>query len=660
MQKTDLLINNFNGGEVTAKLDSRSDLQKYASACRVMENFIPYVEGGAQARPGLYFVAEIKDSTKKARLFSFQFSTVQAYIILAEEGSFRFFKDDGQIITAPNTPYEIASPYAEDDLPLIKTTQSADILYMAHRGYVIKKLSRTGHTAWTVTDFAGAPFAGAGNYPGAIAFFEQRFMAGGTINNPLDIWGSVSADFEDFTEDPADDSAAIHYSLMSDKVDAVNWMIGEEYLMIGTAGGVWRLGASTTNDPLTGSNVVAKRQLANGVKDMDAEMVNDAILYVQRGGTTVRKATWVWEKDKYDAMDVTRIAKHITKGATAVESGIVDMDYQSEPFSILWSVRADGTLLGMVYEPNENIYPWFRVTTDGEFESVATITAEGEEDQVWVIVKRTIGGVTKRYVEYFKPQDYFAVYKDAFFVDSGLTWEGDAAIEVTAISQAAQCVVTTTNALADGNKVKFYNTGTWLDNNICVVSDRAAGSFKIKDLTGTSYINSTAFPAYPPTTGSGTVKQVAMTLSGLSHLEGKSVAILTDQGKHPARTVASGAITLFYYANKVTVGLPYNYNLQPMKFEAGTAEGTSRGRKKKIYALSAAFYQSAGVKWGPNADNLRDVPFGTGDQPTLFTGDKETDFDADYETGASVYIQGSSPLPCTVLSIAPKMVMTDG
>src|SRR5450759_2799992 len=265
------------------------------------------------------------------RLFSFQFSTVQAYIILAEEGSFRFFKDDGQITVAyaawgtgnsyvvgnlvtesgsyyrcmvdhtagtfatdlaavkwettsgaTDLAYGIPNAYAEADLPLIKTTQSADILYMAHREHNIKKLSRTGHTAWTVTEFTGAGFAGAGDHPGAIAFFEQRFMVGGTINNPLDVWGSVSADFEDFTEDPADDSAAIHYSLMSDKVDAVNWMIGEEYLMLGTAGGVWRLGASTTDDPLTGSNVIAKRQLANGVKDMDAEMVNDAILYVQR------------------------------------------------------------------------------------------------------------------------------------------------------------------------------------------------------------------------------------------------------------------------------------------------------------------------------------------------------------------------------------------
>ena len=121
-----------------------------------MENFIPLVEGGAQARPGLYYVAELKDSTKKARLVPFQFSTVQPYVVCVEEGVFRFFKDNAQIVSAPSTPYEIANPYLEADIPNLKITQSADILYLASRNHNIKKLSRTAHTTWTLTDFVSA------------------------------------------------------------------------------------------------------------------------------------------------------------------------------------------------------------------------------------------------------------------------------------------------------------------------------------------------------------------------------------------------------------------------------------------------------------------------------------------------------------------------
>ncbi|MDD2657195.1 MAG: ubiquitin-activating E1 FCCH domain-containing protein [Candidatus Pacebacteria bacterium] len=861
MPKTVPLICSFNGGEISSRLDARSDLQKYLSSCRVLENFIPLVEGGAQARPGLYYVAEIKDSSKSARLFPFQFSTVKAYIVLAEDGYFRFFTNSAQIVTAPATPYEISNPYDEADLPNIKITQSADILYLAHRDYPLQKLSRTSDATWTLTDFvpatggtltitgasqaatcvitatgedsdfpasgdiiyitgcggmteindlfftaalvelmpnqvdrdfsaasawanvdlnaynetgdlsltadaaaqyctcpvlsapttagkryrvtfdaanivstwelksfdgtqtigtviargeqsfdflastaggfrlvAGAinsngdfdnfsltelgtfqlsginsttysaytsggtaqkcQFGTTGNNPGAIAFFEQRFMAGGTENDPLDVYGSASADFENFIQDPADASSAVQYSLLSDKVDSVNWMIGEEYLMIGTAAGVWRLGASSASDPLTIDNVVAKRQLSTGVKDMDAEMVQDSILYVQRGGTTVRKAAWQWEKDKYVGLDVTRIAKHITKGSTRALSGIVDMDYQSEPMSILWAVRKDGILLGMVYEPEENLYPWFRVTTDGDFESVAAVTNADNEDQVWVIVKRTIGGATKRYVEYFKPHEFFNVYEDAFFVDSGLTWDGGAAKTITGITNANPPVVTATaHGFTDGDEVRITGVlGMTEVNqglvNAYTVANKTTNTFEL------SGIDSSAWGSY---TSGGSAQVVSKSLSGLSHLAGETVAVHTNEGKHPNIVVSSGgSISLTHYANVVTAGLPYNYNLQPMKIEPGIPEGTSRGRKKKIISLSAAFHESAGVKWGPDADHLTDVPFGTGGAPVLFTGDKETDFDGDYETDASIYIQGSSPLPCTVLSITPNMETTGG
>lgn len=861
MAQVDPIINNFNGGELSPKLDARLDLQKYQTGCRILENFIPLVEGGAQARPGLYFVAEIKDSTKKARLFPFQFSTVKAYIILAEEGFFSFFTNSAQIITAPATPYELANSYLEADLPNIKITQSADILYLAHRDYNIRKLSRTGDTAWTLTDFVSgtsdaltitgasqanpcvitalgsyadfpeagdtlfitditgmvelndnfytaalielmpnqvdrdfsgasawanvdiatynetgdlsltataaaqyctcpvlsAPttigkkyrvtftagnlissweiqsfdgtqvigtvavngeqsfdftatttggyrmvavdddssgdfddysltelgqfqlsginsttytaytsggtaqktqFGATGDNPAAISFFEQRFMAGGTDNNPLDIYGSASGDFENFKQDATDASSALQYSLLSDKVDAIRWLIGDEYLMIGTQGGLWRLGASSKSDPLTQDNVVAKRQVSTGCLDMDAEMVSDAVIFVQKGGMTVRKTEWSFERDKYTAQDITRIAKHIAKGASLATSGIVDMDYQSEPFPILWAVRADGVLLGMVYEPVENVLAWFRVVTDGEFESVAVISADEEEDQVWAIVKRTIGGATKRYVEYFKPHEFFGEYEDAFFVDSGLTWDGGAAVDITNITQANPAVVSAAgHAFTDGMTVRITDVEGMTEVNqglthAYTVANAVAGvTFELSGITSAGW---TAYDS------GGSVQRVTNTVSGLTHLNAKEVAVLTNLGKHIACTVAAGAITLTFYANVITVGLPYDYNLYPMKIEPGSQTGTSRGKKKKIHALSCAFYESGGAKWGPDADHLIDVPFGIGGAPTLFTGDKVTDFDMDYDTGASVYLQGSSPLPLTVLSVSPEMVVTDG
>ena len=95
----DNITQSFNAGEWSPKLDGRSDLEKYYSACRILQNMYPTRYGPAERRPGLQFVAEVKDSSKVTRLLPFKFSTVQAYILEPGDQYLRFFKDRGQIIT---------------------------------------------------------------------------------------------------------------------------------------------------------------------------------------------------------------------------------------------------------------------------------------------------------------------------------------------------------------------------------------------------------------------------------------------------------------------------------------------------------------------------------------------------------------------------------
>ena len=123
------------------------------------------------------------------------------------------------------------------------------------------------------------------------------------------------------------------------------------------------------------------------------------------------------------------------------------MDYQSEPDSILWATRADGVLLGMTYERGQDVVGWFRCVTDGEFESVAVIPGDGE-DEIWVSVKRVINGETKRFIEYFSSRDFGSLREDAFFVDSGLTYDtGTAASTFSGLDHLAGAVV---DVCADG------------------------------------------------------------------------------------------------------------------------------------------------------------------------------------------------------------------
>ncbi len=741
------LINNFNGGELSPKIDSRVDFAKYASGCRILENMIPLIEGGAMRRAGLYYVASTKTAGEKSRLVSFHFSTTQAYIIEIGKQYMRFYKDRGQIVVAyaawqtstayvpgnlvtnggnyyrcivahtsgtfatdlaadkwtatagaADLAYEIPTTYTESEVYELKVVQSADTMYIVHPNHPPAKLTRTAHTSWTLEDisFTANPFTGAGKYPAAVAFFEQRLVFAGSDDDPQTLWASGTANFENFTQDPDDDSTAFEYSLYSDKVDRIRWLMSADILLAGTTGGVWKIWSGSASEPIGISNVSAKRQFAIGMKDMDAEMLHDAVLAVQRGGTRVRHVAYDYYTDRYVGTDLTRAAQHIALGKSRALSGINDMDYQTEPMQILWAVRADGQLLAMTYDIQEKIFGWFRIVTGkrsavptidtiesvveaddvttitltrttnaaasddvwDEIESVTVLTVDDNEDEVWVQVKRTINGSVVRYIEYFKPHEIFGQIADAFFVDSGLAWEGEGAQAIEGITAANPPVVTITgHTFTDGDKVRIYGVEGMTEVNCGLtsaytVANAGANTFELSGIDGSAWSTYTA--------GTGYAIQVAQTVTGLSHLEGKQVAVHTDIGVHPQETVASGAITLAWYANKIHVGIPYDSILEPMLIEPGSREGTSKGRKKKVIAISASFYQSYGCKWGPDEDTLQSIPFGTGSAPELFTGDKDYDFDGDFNTRTRLVIKQDLPLPMTVLSIAPKVEVADG
>jgi hypothetical protein len=298
---------------------------------------------------------------------------------------------------------------------------------------VLSGINSTAYGAWASGGVVQETMFGTtDNNPSCGTFFEERLVLGGSNDNPQTFALSVSADYEDFTLG-ADADDAMEYTLASDKVDRINWMVGYDYLMIGTVGGLWKVGATTASEPMTPTNVTAKRQATIGVKNISPEVVSDALLWVTRAGTGVRQFVYAFEVDKWIVPDMTRIAGHIAIGSSATNTGIEQLAFQRDPLPILWAIRADGQLLGMTYEIQEKIYGWFRIVTDGEFESVAVISEEDQEDQIWVIVNRTIDGNTARYVEYFKPIEFFGVIEDAFFVHSGLTWDGSAVSTLTGL-----------------------------------------------------------------------------------------------------------------------------------------------------------------------------------------------------------------------------------
>ena len=151
---------NFTAGELSPRLLGREDISRYAAGVSELQNFLVMPHGGADRRPGSHYVAPVKNAAKRVRLVEFEFSVTQAYILEFGDLYIRFYKDNGQIESSPGVPYEIASEFPEADLMELQYAQTADVMYIAHKNHWPRKLTRTGHTAWTITEptFTDGPY----------------------------------------------------------------------------------------------------------------------------------------------------------------------------------------------------------------------------------------------------------------------------------------------------------------------------------------------------------------------------------------------------------------------------------------------------------------------------------------------------------------------
>ena len=437
MARAAAAFSNFTAGELSPRLDGRTDLKKYFNGCKELTNMIVHPHGSAARRPGTKFAMDTKFMDEPSRLIPFEFNTEQAYIIEMGNNYMRFYKDNAIIVESSSTPitaitkanpgvvtanghnlsngdyvvlgsvagmsqinnvqfkvankttntfelntldgdnfdttnfdtytsggnvfkiYEIASPYSSSDLQSIKFAQSADIMYLTHPSHGIRKLSRTGHTNWTLASvtITGSPSpalnTSSDNYPSVVSFFEQRLVFANTNNNPQTLWFSKSNDYENFTTGTNADDAMI-FTIASNQVNSIRYLSASRSLIVGTVGGEFLVTGSDTVDGLSPTNINIRRQATYGSADVSAVPVGNVTLFLQRAKRKIRELVYNYDSDNYVAPDLTILAEHVT------ESNLKELAYQQEPHSIVWALREDGILSGMTYQRNENVVAWHK------------------------------------------------------------------------------------------------------------------------------------------------------------------------------------------------------------------------------------------------------------------------------------------------------------
>jgi len=278
----------------------------------------------------------------------------------------------------------------------------------------------------------------ARGYPSSGVFFEQRLMSANNDISPQNFWGSKSADFENMapsgTDGTVTDASALDFIIAAEQVNVIVWMREVSAgLVIGTVGAEWLV--SSTGAIVTPTDISVKRHATKGSYSTHEPIaVGESLLFIQRAQRKILEARFAESIQGLQVLDTTRLADHITRGK------IDKMVFAQEPDNLLWAVRGDGQMPVMTFVREEEIVSWARMILGGSFgtgdtvvESVAMIPTT-DRDEVWVIAKRTINGVTKRYVEFFEAAwESGDDQEDAFYVDCGLTYEGSAATVISGL-----------------------------------------------------------------------------------------------------------------------------------------------------------------------------------------------------------------------------------
>lgn len=270
-------------------------------------------------------------------------------------------------------------------------------------------------------------FDGAGNYPGAVAFYDQRSAWGGSLLQPQNINMSRAGAEDNFNYSiPAKDDDSIQFKIASRENNAILHLVPMSDLIVVTPAALWKIsgGLSEVLTPLT---LLAREQTYIGSSQVKPLKVGNNMIYAAARGGHLREFGFDGSKSSYISGDVSIRAPHLFDG-----DEVSSMTLQLAPYPVVWSVMASGALLGLTYIPEQQVGAFHRHDTDGFFEDATTIYEEGR-DVTYFVIRRTINGATKRYIERFAERR-FGAQSDQFFVDCGARFESETPVdEVTGI-----------------------------------------------------------------------------------------------------------------------------------------------------------------------------------------------------------------------------------
>lgn len=490
--------------------------------------------------------------------------------------------------------------------------------------------------------------------PAAVSYFEQRRCFAGTLDSPQQLWMTKSGTEADVTYSlPIKDNDRISVRVAAREANTIRHIVPLSQLLLLTSAAEWRV-TSINSDAITPTSISVKPQSYVGASNVQPVIVNTNLIYAAARGGHIRECAYNWQANGFITGDVSLRASHLFD-----HFEIADMAYSKAPLPMLWFVSTSGDLLGFTYVPEQQIGAWHRHDTyRGAFES-CTVVAEGNDDVLYVCVRRGVGGQVRRYIERLHTRGTQEA-RDGVFVDSALSYDGrnTSAIGVTVTGGTTWGPGENLTLTASAALFSHPGDADVGDEVVLGIENPPGIRLTIQSVSSTTVATVQADQTLPEMYRNISTDRwefARREFAGLTHLEAREVAILADGAVHPRQVVEDGKITLDAPAAVVHVGIPIEAELQTLPLALQIDHAFGQGRQKNINHAWLRVYRSAGIWVGPDEDHLIEVKSRTdelyGSPPGLKTEELDVMLIPSWREGGSVCVKQVDPLPLTLSAL---------
>lgn len=447
-----------------------------------------------------------------------------------------------------------------------------------------------------------------GNYPAVVQFHEDRLCFAGCPQTPQRIDMSNTGQYTIFSPSAVKDgtivdSNACVFVLNSNEVNTVRWMASDQNGLLLGTAG----GEWLLSPASTGSVITPSNVNAKQSSQHGSEPVQPVRVGVDT--IFVQAGGKRLRQMVYDYyVNGFQGANLSFRAEHLAAPGFSQLCYQRTPQPLIWAVRKDGGIVAILFDRNEQENPqdcgWALNFSDGTAKVVSAQVISSPDGT-----------------------------RDELWLAVQRTVNGSTVCYIERMSKLWE----------EGDATPYDLDGT------------------------TAYRFTPALTTYLDASIRTVFGSPVTTISGLDHLEGRTVGVLVDGATHPDRVVSSGSITLAAPAKDVDVGLKFTSRGRTMSVEAGAA-GTAQGKKKRIHRVTFRLYDSLGLTvkaTGSGGETAITEPFrSTADlmdnPPPLLTDDVDVDWEGTYETAGTVEFSQSDPLPLNISALVLSMDTQDG